>query len=471
MSSKNKDDEISLVDGSPAKQFFVNMLTRDIELQDAIMDLLDNCLDGILRTEDPDETAKKPYEGYWAKIEFDGTRFQIEDNCGGIPWELARDVAFRMGAADPGRPENSIGAVGIGMKRAMFKMGQYSIVHSHHRNNSFEVIIPRSWFSVKDDWSFEARTEKPQSKGFGTIIETRHLYEGISRQFDGGKTSDFHRRLLHAINTHYCYMIDRGFTIRVNGIPATAKPVELLCDLGKEKEAFRPYVYQSKIGPVSIFIAVGYMQQNPNEQEQEAAVEGHYSTENSGWTIVCNDRVVVASDKTRLTGWGDAGVPAHHPQFNGVRGIVELRSKKSSDLPVTTTKRGIDAGSNLYLLIRERMQFATKRFTSNTNKWKEHEGEQKRLLRNTEPLGLIDLKSEAKAGRVIKLTQIPGHDGQKQFVPDLPTWEEPRLHKTITFTRLIKDIEKVSIHLFGDVRSASEVGSTCFDRTLKDAKK
>ncbi len=35
--------------GTPTKEFFVGMLTRDIELSDAILDLLDNCLDGVVR--------------------------------------------------------------------------------------------------------------------------------------------------------------------------------------------------------------------------------------------------------------------------------------------------------------------------------------------------------------------------------------------------------------------------------------
>lgn len=34
---------------TPTKQFFVSMLTRDISLDDAILDLLDNCLDGAMR--------------------------------------------------------------------------------------------------------------------------------------------------------------------------------------------------------------------------------------------------------------------------------------------------------------------------------------------------------------------------------------------------------------------------------------
>ena len=37
------------IKAGPTKRFFVKMLTRDIELADAILDLLDNCVDGIIR--------------------------------------------------------------------------------------------------------------------------------------------------------------------------------------------------------------------------------------------------------------------------------------------------------------------------------------------------------------------------------------------------------------------------------------
>ncbi len=39
------------IDAKPVKSFFVEMLTRDIALDDAILDLLDNCVDGIQRSE------------------------------------------------------------------------------------------------------------------------------------------------------------------------------------------------------------------------------------------------------------------------------------------------------------------------------------------------------------------------------------------------------------------------------------
>ena len=85
------------IDASPVKRFFVQMLTRDIELTDALLDLLDNCVDGILRSDSQQKSKEAPYTGFWAKILFSGEDFKIEDNCGGIPWS-EHERAFRMGA-------------------------------------------------------------------------------------------------------------------------------------------------------------------------------------------------------------------------------------------------------------------------------------------------------------------------------------------------------------------------------------
>ncbi len=49
--------------GAPTKEFFVGMLTRDIELSDAILDLLDNCLDGVVRQKKGiDKTTTSDYQ-------------------------------------------------------------------------------------------------------------------------------------------------------------------------------------------------------------------------------------------------------------------------------------------------------------------------------------------------------------------------------------------------------------------------
>ena len=88
--------QIGTAAASPTKDFFVRMLTRDIELQDAILDLLDNCVDGIIRA-GFQEDAPLPYRGYRAVITLAPDHFIIEDNCGGIPIETAKKYAFAMG--------------------------------------------------------------------------------------------------------------------------------------------------------------------------------------------------------------------------------------------------------------------------------------------------------------------------------------------------------------------------------------
>src|SRR6266851_2789789 len=86
------------VDATPVKSFFVHMLTRDIRLEDAILDLLDNCVDGVLRSKaaKPTKEKKPSYKEFGAEIEFEKDSFTISDNCGGIPWSL-HEYAFRMG--------------------------------------------------------------------------------------------------------------------------------------------------------------------------------------------------------------------------------------------------------------------------------------------------------------------------------------------------------------------------------------
>ena len=86
----------------PTKRFFISMFTRDIELKDAILDMLDNCVDGAMRHSGRDLNADRPYEGYWAKIVANSERFEMTDNCGGIPRDIARGSAFRLGRPDMG---------------------------------------------------------------------------------------------------------------------------------------------------------------------------------------------------------------------------------------------------------------------------------------------------------------------------------------------------------------------------------
>ena len=75
------------------------MLTKDIELTRAIIDLVDNCIDGARRLR-----PKGNYKGLYTRIETTKEYFKIVDNCGGISIELACKYAFRFGRPPEMRP-------------------------------------------------------------------------------------------------------------------------------------------------------------------------------------------------------------------------------------------------------------------------------------------------------------------------------------------------------------------------------
>src|SRR5713226_5615602 len=173
--AKENQNPYEPVNASPVKPFFVYMLTRDIRLEDAILDLLDNCVDGILRSKAAKEAKekKRPYDGFWAEIKFDKDTLSISDNCGGIPWSLHK-YAFTMGReADPDRPLDATGTVGtygIGMKRAIFKMGRECSISTRNERDAYDVEIAPDWIEKKGDWELPVEPSKTPLKYEGTTI-------------------------------------------------------------------------------------------------------------------------------------------------------------------------------------------------------------------------------------------------------------------------------------------------------------
>ena len=97
---KNNDMQTSManiIEGSPTKQFFIDMITRDISIEDAIIDLLDNSIDGANRL--ATAAGKKDFKGLnlHVKLSLSEAGLSIEDNCGGFLLETAKKYAFRFG--------------------------------------------------------------------------------------------------------------------------------------------------------------------------------------------------------------------------------------------------------------------------------------------------------------------------------------------------------------------------------------
>src|SRR5207247_6423856 len=128
------------------------MLTKDIELSRAILDLVDNCIDGARRTR-----PNGKYSGLTIRIEVNKSKFRIADNCGGIDIRLAREYAFRFGRpSQTPTVKHSVGQFGVGMKRALFKIGRHFTVTSASATSRFELSQSvEEWKEDVDNWDFK----------------------------------------------------------------------------------------------------------------------------------------------------------------------------------------------------------------------------------------------------------------------------------------------------------------------------
>lgn len=472
MAAKKKDEQ-NQVDASPTKRFFVEMLTRDIELDDAILDLLDNCLDGAVRTNDgnPPKNPEKPYAGYWAEITMDAEHFCINDNCGGIPLNIAREYAFRFGRKDNKRDQefNTVGVYGIGMKRAIFKMGTDCWVRSNHADGSFGVHIDQNWISGDDKWELEMDRQAQVPESQGVTLEITKLLPHIQNQFHS-KKGNFAEVIKKKIRLHYAYIIKKGFTVKVNGKEVEPNDFQTLIanDLSQEN-VIAPYIYETVADGVSVKLIMGMYERFPSQSELDDYEEGKRTKETAGWTVLCNDRVVVANDTSHLTGWGESGVPTYHSQYVMLSGLVEFISNDASLLPVTTTKRGVDLNSALYADVKNVMRDALKHFTSFTNNWKTQTDERASMQTQTRA---IDIRDAAQSVPAEKWQEVRKGLKGKRYIPELPRPLEEKTHTRITFSRHKDEVQLVASLLCdpGTNPKPSEVGEAAFEWALKEAK-
>jgi hypothetical protein len=320
----------------PTKRFFVDSLTRDLTLEDAILDLADNSIDSFVRTRSVDvspsilrlptiaPTSTMHPHAPDISIAIDPASFMISDRCGGIDIEHAKSDIFRFGR-EPTLPPSSLGVFGIGMKRAMFKLGRQIHIASRTVNNGFTVKIDvDEWLQDKDNWTFPIVETEPAKvpEEAGTDIHITLLAPEVSLRI---KDPSLPTRLADSISRTYALFLARHVSLALNkkAVPPFPLPIGMSDEL-------TPGFRQLELNGVSVELVAGLA----------AREAGEWQADRAGWYVLCNGRVTVAADKTALAGWGVYG-PSFHSKYRGFIGIAFFFSKDPASLPWTTTKRGI----------------------------------------------------------------------------------------------------------------------------------
>ena len=349
-------------DAMPTKDFFVRMITRDISLEDCILDLIDNCLDGSRRqlaARNGGAGEIHSYEGFRVRLQIGQERFRIEDNCGGISIANAIDYAFHFGRRPdaPKEEDYAIGLYGIGMKRAILKIGQTISIHSSTEDEGFICAIDVEQWLKHNVWEFDM-DDADLIMGTGTKITINDFNTGIGEEF---KDNAFINKLSRMVSRDYAMFLDKGFTISINGKDLAGYGYAV-----KEGDEFKSHRTSYHDEGVNVEIIAGMAAPPPSDLEPSDRREiGYY-----GWFVLCNDRVVLPTDHTERTVWGNEGFPVWHYQYNGFMGMALFNSSDPNLLPWTTTKRDVDESSPLYRRAVSKMKEATRPWIEYTNQRK-----------------------------------------------------------------------------------------------------
>ena len=437
----------------PTKEFFVNMITRDITLEDSIFDLIDNSIDAAWKAIGSPATSlmdDTDLSEYLISIELSPQKFSIKDNCGGMSLDDAVNHAFNFGRRESEENDDySIGVYGIGMKRAVFKIGREIRIRStvpDDDESTLAFAVPinvNDWLkSNNPPWDFDIVDDENLDKhGVEIVVEDLTIAARISFN-----NPEFIANLRRMIARDYMLYLNRGLNLTVCGQAITGIPINLA-----QSDDFVPLRYnyedQQNGEVVSVEIIGGMASAPPDDAEPDEKYDGD---KRFGWYVACNGRIVLSADKSTISGWGTPDWPQWHSQYSGFIGLVLFSAPNTAALPLTTTKRNVDLTSEIFNRAKTRMRDLSKEWISYTNTRKHALDEAKR-----------------KEAQAIAVSIQSIENSQTIMLPQLEPKRVDRpanVHYSVPKTKLRKLAQE-----FGDINmSYRDVGLNSFEYAYDD---
>lgn len=329
--------------------YLQNALTKDITTLECVFDLVDNCIDAARDTllSDPATAFDRyglpaSYKGYSIALHFERDWIGVLDNALGIDEETLANRTLRPGTESTHR--FGIGRFGIGLKRALMKLGERYRISTDTGDQSSRIEFRREQLGGGE---VIAHRQSPRGKA-KTLIHLSKLDPMVAHEITA---SSWKETAIKELSRRYGLFVFKGLEISVNGtrIPPFGPGIRGTGPVAHQTEA-------DEIDGVRIFVDAGMHEDYriSDETDHDKAVNKKL-TDQYGWYFVCNDRIVEVATHRKSLGW----TATWHQEYYGFVGWVRFVSEDlsgSGDLPWDTKKTSINPYSPKFLRIASKLQ-------------------------------------------------------------------------------------------------------------------
>lgn len=322
------------------ERYLREILTRDITPSEAVFDLIDNSIDAARNdllargdTSRDEFGLPRSYDGYKVALRITKNIISVSDNSLGIDRHSLEEDTFIIGK--PSNHPQGVGYFGVGLKRALLALGGRYLLKTSRPDFAAKMRFSAGDLSIRDEPL--TATTIALTHSVRTTILISDLQPGPSHEFSAG--SDL-SGLLNDLSRRYGLFVGKGLLLTVNGHRVSPFGPSV-----RQRGPIKPKRWHGKSGEVSMFIEAGMHSRYraTNETGYDADVNKSL-TDQYGWYIVCNDRIIEVATKDKKLGFSSAW----HPEYNGFVGWAHFVADDPGKLPWDTKKTSIDPNAAVF---------------------------------------------------------------------------------------------------------------------------
>lgn len=342
------------INSGVSPDFIEKTLTQDITTLEALYDLVDNAIDAarnhILQNDFEKDDSGLPanYHGYKVHIRVDKNSVRILDNCFGIDEETLANTALYTAANS--NHAYGIGYYGLGLKRALLKMGSKFSLAVDNGQSIFKCHFGSDNIGGNKDRKIYASEYLTRGR-LKSLFSVSVLKDEIKNDLHN---PSWFGNAVRGFSLRYSIYISKGFEIIIHNITTgSLERIKGTVPTLRHDALLLPQREIINIDGVEITMESGIHNEYtfPKEVNYSRSINNKL-TEQFGIYFVCNDRIIVAASTAKEHGWS----AKWHSEYNGFVCWVRFISKEPNRLPWNTSKTALRVDSSLFITVRDRLK-------------------------------------------------------------------------------------------------------------------